>query len=220
MSQGTVFSFMTTIGTGSSVAYWGAQTGKHLAAVPISDIKITPSGTVNLSWGISSTCKDPQKVCDFLNLLYSNTEMANLLSYGMEGKHYTVQKDSRIIKYPDGVDPKSVGYGSFIGPFGDATKIYYREPLTDDFVNSIPNYGPTKAKLSKYMGYTFDTSKVTTELSAVSAVITKYAPSLSCGVVDVDSTLKDFKADLKQAGIDKVIAENQSQLDNWLKTNK
>lgn len=216
MTQGTIFSYLDNLGTGSSVAYWSAQTGKNLAAVPISDVKVNASGTVKLSWGIASNCKNPQKVCDFLELMYTNTELANLISYGIKDTHYAVQEGSKIIKYPDGVDPSTVGYGSFIGPMGDSSQIYYREPLTDEFVNSVADYGVAKAKVSKYMGYTFDTTKVQTELAAVNSVITQYAPSLSCGVVDVDKTLTEFRDALKTAGIDKVIAENQTQLNAWL----
>jgi putative aldouronate transport system substrate-binding protein len=220
MSQGTVFSYLAPIGTGQSVAYWSAQTGKNLASVPLADVKISASGTVNLSWGISSNCENPQKVVAFLELLYTNTDLANLISYGIEGTHYAAQDGSKIIKYPDGVDATSVGYGSFIGPFGDASMIYFREPLTDEFANTIDEFGITKAKASQYMSYTFDTSKVQTELAAVRSVISQYAPSLACGVIEVEKTLAEFKEALKNAGMDKVIAENQSQLNTWLESNK
>lgn len=216
MSQGTIFSYITPLGTGSSVAYWSAQTGKNLAGVPVSNVKINASGVNTLSYGISSTCTNPQKVCDFLDLLYTNTDLGNLMSFGIKDTHYATQEGSRIIKYPEGIDATSVGYGSFIGPFGDASKIYYREPLTEEFVSSVKDYGPAKAEVSKYMGYTFDTSKVQTELTAVQAVISQYAPSLSCGVVEVDSTLSELKDAIKKAGMDKIIAENQSQLNAWL----
>ncbi len=216
MSQGTVFGYVTQIGTGTSVAYWSAQTGKTLASIPISDVSITASGVVNLSWGISSTCERPEKVIEFLELLYTDAELANLISYGIEGTHYITQEGSKIIKYPDGIDSMSVGYGSFIGPFGDSTQIYYREPLTDQFVTTIPNFGLGKAKVSQYMGYTFDTSKVQTELTAVNAVISQYAPSLACGIVDTEKTISEFLSALTTAGIDKVIAENQAQLDAFI----
>ena len=216
MSQGTVFSFITTVGTGASVAYWSAQTGKKLAAIPITDVKITGSGTINLSWGISSNCTNPKKVVEFLELLYTNSELSNLISYGVEGTHYVTREGSRIIQYPEGTDATSVGYGSFIGPFGDSTKIYYREPLTDDFVKSIDNYGLAKAKVSRYLGYTFDTAPVQSELTAVNAVISQYGPSLACGIVDPAKTLPEFQDALKKAGMDKVVAENQKQLNAWL----
>jgi len=37
--------------------------------------------------------------------------------------------------------------------------------------------------------------------------------------VDVDSVLPEFRQALKDAGIDKVIAEKQRQLDEWLAGN-
>ena len=36
------------------------------------------------------------------------------------------------------------------------------------------------------------------------------------GLVDVDSYLEEFNAELKAAGIDEIIAEEQRQFDAWL----
>lgn len=220
LTQGAIFGYMTLLGTGQNVAYWSAQSGKNLASVPLDIVKISASGVVNLSWGISSNCEKPEKVIDFLELLYTNADVANLISYGIKDKHYVTQENSKIIKYAEGKDAMTNGYGSFIGPFGDSTQIYFREPLTDEFVNSITDYGTSKAQVSKYMGYTFDTKNVQTELTAVSSVITQYAPSLACGIVDPDTTLPEFIQALNDAGMDKIVQENQTQLDAWLATQK
>lgn len=220
MKQGTIFSYITPIGTGTSAAYWSAQTGKNLDTVPISDVIITASGTINLSYGIAANCENPQKAVEFLDLLYTDSDVANLLSNGIEGVHYTTQEGSKIIKYPEGVDPTTVGYGSFIGPIGNGKILYFREPFDDDFVNNIGDYGLENAKVSKYLGFTFDTEPVQTELAAVNAVIAQYGPSLACGIVDPADILPEYISALKEAGIDTVIAESQAQLNTWLEENK
>ena len=48
--------------------------------------------------------------------------------------------------------------------------------------------------------------------------VEEYLPALNCGAVDVDSTLEAFNAALKDAGVEQIIAEMQSQIDAWLAT--
>lgn len=216
MSQGMCFGFVSNSGVTMSDAYWSGTTGKNVASVPMTDIITKGGDVVNFCWGVPTTCEHPEKVVQFLELLYTDTDLANLMNYGVEGVHYVTHEGSRIISYPDGVDAMSCGYGSFVGTYGDNSKIYQREPLTDEFVATIPQYMVPNAPVSKYMGYTFDQSNVAAQVAAVSAVFAQYAPSLECGIVDPNVALPEFLNALETAGINDVIAENQAQLNAWL----
>lgn len=216
MTQGVIFGFVSNGGVGMSAAYWSKITGKNIAGIPMADISTSADNVINFSWGVSTSCTQPQKVVDFLELLYTNTELANIMNYGIEGTHYVTNEGSQIISYPEGVDAMSCGYGNFVGTYGDNSKIYQREPLTDEFLQSIPNYMYPNATPSKFLGYTFDPSNVSTEITAVVAVIGQYAPALECGTVDPDQMIPEFIDALNAAGMEKIIAENQAQLDAWL----
>lgn len=216
MTQGAIFGFVSNGGVGMSAAYWSKITGKNVAGIPMADISTSSDNVINFSWGVSSSCEQPQKVIDFLELLYTNTELANIMNYGIEGTHYVTREGSRIIGYPEGVDAMSCGYGNFVGTYGDISKTYQREPLTDEFVNNISAYMYPEATSSKFLGYTFDPSNVNTEITAVTAVVGQYAPALECGTVDPDQMIPEFIEALNAAGIEKIIAENQAQLDAWL----
>ncbi len=216
MTQGLIFGFVSNGGVSMSDAYFAKTTGKNIASIPMSDL-ITKSGNiVNFCWGVSTSCERPEKVVEFLELMYTNTDLANILNYGIEGTHYVKNGDSPIISYPEGVDASSCGYGTFVGSYGDASKIYQREPLTEEFMENIPNFMYPNAPASKFVGYTFDSSSVSTEVSAVSAVIGKYAPALECGTVDPEQMIPEFLNALEAAGMNKIIEENQKQLDAWL----
>ena len=216
MTQGMIFGFVSNGGVSMSDAYFSKTTGKNIGSIPMTDM-ITKSGNVvNFSWGVSTTCENPAKVVEFLELLYTNTDLANLMNNGIEGVHYVVNEGSQIISYPEGVDASNCGYGSYVGSYGDVSKIYQREPLTDEYVASIPNYMYPNAPVSRFLSYSFDSTNVAAELTNVSAVINQYAPALECGIVDPDEMIPQFLEALEEAGIDKVIAENQSQLDEWL----
>ena len=117
MTQGMCFGFVSNAGVGLSDAYWSGTTGKNIASVPMTDINTTGGNIVNFCWGVPTSCEHPEKVVQFLELLYTDTDLANLMNYGIEGVHYVTHEGSRIISYPDGVDAQSCGYGSFVGSY-------------------------------------------------------------------------------------------------------
>ena len=45
----------------------------------------------------------------FLNLLYTNAEVINLIDWGIEGVHYVKNEDGTI-RYPDGVTAETSTY--------------------------------------------------------------------------------------------------------------
>ncbi len=216
MTQGMIFGFVSGGGVGMSSAYWSKITGKNIQSIPLGEIYTHTSNLTNFSWGVSSSCERPDKVIGFLELLYTDTDLANTMNYGIEGVHYVTNEGSQIISYPDGVDASNCGYGAFVGTYGDNSKIYQREPLTDEFVEHISDFMYPNATPSKYLGYTFDPSEVSTELTAVTAVVGQYATALECGTVDPDVMIPEFLDALDAAGMDKIIEANQAQLDAWL----
>ncbi len=217
MRAGTIFGFTSAGGTGMSAAYWSSVTGRNIAGVPMGDVSISADNVINLSWGLSANCENPEKCVEFLELIFTNTEVANLLNYGIEGKHYVTTPGTKIINYPEGIDPSNCGWGMFVGTYGDNSQTYQRPPFTDEDIANFSQFGYPKAECSKYLAYVFDASSVETEVANVSAVVSQYAPSLACGKVEnVDAQIKEFNEKLKEAGIDKIIEENQKQLDAWI----
>ena len=65
------------------------------------------------------------------------------------------------------------------------------------------------------MGFTFDSSNVKTEYTAVTNVIDQYLPGLICGSVDPATEIPVFLQRLEEAGLGTIIAEKQTQLDAW-----
>ncbi len=54
------------------------------------------------------------------------------------------------------------------------------------------------------------------QMAACTTVVAEYRDALLYGLVDVESYLDKFNEELKAAGIDEVIAEEQKQFDAWL----
>lgn len=194
-------------------------------SVNLGCITLTPSATITNSdiyiynWGIPITSEKPERVLEFINLMFTNTDLANLLNFGIEGEHYVLtSEDSKVITYPEGVNSANVGWAGAPAWYGDHATSYVLTPNTEAYYDLIGEYGVEKSRLSNALGYTFDTSNVKTQLAAVQTVIDTYRPSLECGLVDVDTELPKFIQALEDAGISEVIAENQKQFTEWLST--
>ena len=69
------------------------------------------------------------------------------------------------------------------------------------------------------MGFVWDYTTVKTEYTAVSNVNEKYLYAITEGVMDYDTYIDEYVQALKDAGIDKIIAEKQAQLDAWAEVN-
>lgn len=220
MAQGTVFGFISSDGASVGKEYYEKQTGKKLGKVTISEPIVRSSDVVVNTWGISSSCENPEKVMEFMELLYTDSELSNLFNYGIEGRHYVkTSESSRLIDYPEGVDPSNMTYGTSVttGSFGDRTLLYaWSDSWTEESLAGVTKYGISEAAPSPYLGLNYDMSNVVTDNAAVMTVIQKYAPSLGCGVVDVDETLPKFLEELETAGMGKIIGDTQAQVDAYL----
>ncbi|MEH7493864.1 ABC transporter substrate-binding protein [Neobacillus niacini] len=213
-------------GGGLSVEPGMAENLTRDAGMPITSIALTKPYAVTNSyqismWSIPITSKNPEAAMRFLNLTYKDERIINLLSNGIEGKHYVKTDESMIIKYPEGVSVQTTGYNNPLGLYGDKMKKYAWAPTEAKIFDELKVFNEEVSKngASKTLGYVFNSDSVKAEFAAVANVMTEYQSSLETGSVDIDNTLPKFLEKLKSAGIDKIIAENQKQLDAWFKEN-
>ncbi len=179
----------------------------------------TTTNVTSIMWGIPVNSKTPEKAMEFLNLMYTDKDIINLLDWGVEGKHYVV-KEGNIIDYPQGVDAKTSGYSMNMGYlFGNQFLSYVFNGDDPKIWEKMDQFNKSALK-SKALGFTFDASNVKAEYAAVTNVVTQYKLPLETGSVDPETILPEFISKLKAAGIEKIIAEKQKQLDEWAKTNQ
>ena len=171
------------------------------------------------AWGITTTCEQPEKVIEFLELLYNNADIANLLNHGIEGIHYEMVTED-IIRYPEGVDGENVGYGRIFSMYGDAYETYQFGSQEVDYHDQLIEF-ESEAKDLLTLGYFFESRDVASRITAVNDVVNEFRPLLESGVIeDVDGGLEAFRSALDEAGIDIIIEANQKQLDQWLEKNQ
>lgn len=170
-------------------------------------------------WGIPITCDNPEKTMQWLNMMYADKDIINLLKWGIEGTHYEFEEGSDcVVRFPDGVDAATVGYTAMLNVWGDKSKDYVMAPLDETYYQQLKDFNDsvTADYTSAALGYCFNSDPVKTQFAAVSDVISQYQSILGMGVVDPEKTIPEFLSALEAAGINDVIEENQSQLDAWL----
>ncbi|HAL73900.1 MAG TPA: ABC transporter substrate-binding protein [Clostridiales bacterium] len=170
-------------------------------------------------WVVPTNSTTPDKAVQMLNLQYTDADIVNLLAWGIEGQHY-VAADDGTIKNPDTVTAEKPNKYFINTPWmvGNAymAKVWNGNP--PDYWDKIKALN-SGALVSKAMGFSYDPTPVTDEVVALNNVVSQYKKALDSGSVDPETVLPEFIAKLKEAGIDKVVAEKQKQLDAFLAGN-
>jgi putative aldouronate transport system substrate-binding protein len=164
---------------------------------------------------MSETCEHPEKAVQFLNLLYSDSEIVNLLAYGVEDTHYEKKPDGTI-GYPDGFSSSNIGYlndapwvlpNQFIEYIWEGNDPKLREKMRD-YCDS--------AKESESLYFKLDSSAFNTELNVLNEIANQYAYGLETGQIDPDVYLPRMLEEMKGAGVDATIQKIQEQYDYYV----
>lgn len=204
--------------TPNGVIQSGRACGYELVAITTIPTYV-PASSAAVSWQIPVTSKYPGKAVETLNYLLENIDATTLLQWGIEGQDYEVIEDNgtdKLIKFLAD-DPTTLPYYMPYGVYGSRLEWPVLEPMPLNMNQVLREWNEAipDSRRSDANGYNFDVTDVSTEFSAVSAVIEQYSDSLDAGAVNPEEALPEFRKALKDAGIDAVIAENQRQLDEW-----
>lgn len=220
MKAGQGFAYFNNIKPGILLSAKN-NTGYDCVDLRFIDYFATTTQVNSICWGIAQNSESPEAAMKFLNLMYSDPKVVTLLTWGIEGTHYVYTDDKKHVTYPQGIDAKTSGWAltagwemgnQFLTPVweNDPEDLWQQQKTADD-----------NAKKSLALGFTFDNTKVKNEITAITNVRNQYKPLIENGAVDPSSgILQEYIGKLKSAGMDKVIAEKQAQLDAWLAAKK
>ena len=150
-----------------------------------------------------------------LNLMYTDPEVMNLLAWGIEGRHYQVL-DNGMADFADGVNADNSGYNLNYGwMFGNQFIAYVWNGDSPTIWQDTDEWNKS-ARRSTALGFTFDSTPVKNEVAACTNIVNEFSISITSGLVDPETTIPEFVKKLEASGIDKIIAEKQSQLNEWL----
>ena len=165
----------------------------------------------------NSTEAQAKAAVDFMGLLYTDSYLADLWTFGIEGEDFTYITEDGVKK----VDNTELGkkYNHGMWESANATIV---TPAKGELANKSDLYKAFNggAETSCAAGFRFDRSPVEAEYTACLNVFDQYGFALENGGVkeaDIDSTLAAYQKALDEAGYQKILAEFQKQYDAWKK---
>lgn len=187
-----------------------AQCEMPVTCVKLLSHPITTSSCLKFTWGVPSTSQEPEAAVTFLSMLYTDSRIANLMAWGIEGVDYEVTDG--VAHFIEGnenpayhMNDYQVGNQFIVWPW-DGSSADYRE-VTKALTDSTPR--------SDYFGFVCDTSSITNEIAALTGVLSQYRGQIETGMASPE-VLDEFLEKLNSSGADKVVACYQEQLDEWL----
>jgi putative aldouronate transport system substrate-binding protein len=186
--------------------------------IPIVDVNLTKpvvqtrdcTGSMQ---AISKTSKNPAMALRFLELFNTDKYLNNLINFGIKGKHF-VKVSANVIDYPKGVTAQSSGYKPGTPwMFGNQYLNYFFKGENTKKWTAFRQFNASSTS-AKSLGFNFDPESVKNEMAACSQVWSTNVGPLICGAADpktLPATIGKFKA----AGLNKIIAEAQKQLNTW-----
>ena len=162
----------------------------------------------------NSTPEEAQACIDFMGLLYTDSYLADLYTFGIEGEDFN---------YVDGkVEQTDAGkYNHSMWESASATIV---TPLTVEPDNKADLYQDFNggANVSAAAGFRFDKSEVADKYAACQNVFNEYGFALENGGYasdQIEDTIAQYQAALDEAGYQDVLAAFQAQYDEWKSSN-
>ena len=180
-----------------------------------------PEGSTNtLTYGIAYTSENPSAAAKMLSLIWTDEFVMSNLIYGVEGTSWEWNEDHSSIVYPEGLGIDTVPYTALYtcGAFGNQFNLYGMDGNTSEADKGFMKELLDGAWNPPLLGFIPNSEPVSTQVAAVSNVYDQYYKVLTYGDVNPDEFLPKFLEELETAGINDIIAEYQSQVDEWLKT--
>jgi len=183
--------------------------------VAVADINAGKAKSIAISTqngtAIHATSKHPERALMLIDLMQNDREIHDLMMYGIEGVHYEPVGDDKFKATDKSANYTGFSNWSFNSPLNRDNEAFPKEvsDMVAGFESNVYHY-PLET-------FVFDNSKVKTEIASVGNVMLRYAIPLEYGLVkDIDQGIAELNKQLKAAGVEKIQAELQAQIDAFL----
>ena len=171
---------------------------------------VVNSSATGSGWAIPQYSEKADAVMKWLTLLNTDTEFANIFVYGLEGQNYTVESDGRITMIADsGWSNSAWKVTNYLIP-----SLSTSDP--EDKKEQYDQYNQEAVEMV-HLGFRPDLTAFSAETATINAIDKEVGTMFDIGLYGVDK-LEEAIADMNKAGLEKVKAEIQKQLDEFLAT--
>jgi putative aldouronate transport system substrate-binding protein len=166
---------------------------------------------------IPATSKNPERALALYDLITNDEEVFRALFYGIRGVSYDIELENgeeRIV-FPDS---DNFAISNFWAARTDEFFLQFRggPPTMSAFKADWSSRIKDGVGAQKFKALTLDTAAIDTEYAAANNVMTQYWNPLSLGFVEPVAGLAEFKANMEAAGIERIRAHFQKQLDDYI----
>jgi putative aldouronate transport system substrate-binding protein len=168
-----------------------------------------PTLSVNNAMAIPKNAANPERSLMVLDKIRNDQKYYDLLSYGIEGKDYSVAADGKTIVTPpaDLKDTKDFkGYG--IASWGFRVDSMERVPRAGGWsgYDALLKEFKAESRPNIFAPIMMDYAPVKTQQAAVNTVVQQYGLPLMMGLVpDVDKALATYRQKLEEAGVNDLL---------------
>ncbi|MFD0670920.1 ABC transporter substrate-binding protein [Cohnella sp. GCM10027633] len=173
-----------------------------------SGVVMTRPATGN-GFAFSPATKNYERAMKAVDLLHQDKSYNMLLAFGVEGKHYTINGDGKLVVAKSDPNPYPM-YGA--GWWSNNRDQW--PPLESYTQQYIDTKKALLDKAAPYLlnGFNVDTSNIKTELALIVNIEKQYSLPIQLGLVkDVDASVADLIERYKKAGAEKVAEEVKKQ---------
>ena len=196
----------------AAVTTWSPNMGVDATAVQWGNTYLsndTVQGSVSC---IANSSAHPDKALQLLELVNTDSYVRDALFYGLEGENfeYVEAEDGTQRVHKLNNDWPMAGYTQ--GSFFNVTMLDDTDYNQYDEVAALND----AAIVSPLLGFVFDTSSLSNELSSCMEIWQRYKAELLTGTMDPATGVPQMMDELRSAGFDELMAEAQAQIDAFM----
>ena len=173
------------------------------------------------SYAIPYCADEPERAMMVLNAIYSQPDLYNTLIYGIEGEDYTKNADGTITTSYVGASPTADdSYGIQRWIIGSCKNALINNGTDPNYYADLEALEET-ARVNPFMNFTFDRTNVEGICASLLNVYYEYGPQIDNGVAgdNWEELYNSYVSARKDAGIDELVAEFQSQINAYIQAN-
>lgn len=208
--KGEIFAYTTKWKPGLESQDTNAA-GYEMVCVQLGETAVSFNTYAAMPYVITQNTVSEQKSMELLNLMYTDAEIMNLMSYGVEGIHYRKTEDG-YFTYVDEEKRNPFINNAWKVPNQFITGVWEGNPLT--LWEDMRKFNE-EAIQSCEIGFNFDISPVMTEYFALSDIYSKYKNVLENGLVNPEEGLEAMLEEMYDSGLSDVLAEETRQFEDW-----
>jgi putative aldouronate transport system substrate-binding protein len=189
-----------------------ARYGQDVVMAPATGRWAHSTSALGSCYAVTANSTEAQaKACiDFMGLLYTDSKLADIYTFGIEGEDFTYDANGQVVQ-------TSEKYNHSMWESASATIVtpVAGEPADKADLYKAFNGGATTSCAA---GFRFDKTPVEAQFSACQNIFNEYGFILENGgfaVADVETKLSEYQAALDEAGYQDVLAEFQKQYNEW-----